>query len=110
MYQETATQIAFSDSFPYLVPILGVTSIAGIQGWRWWQQKNTYKSLQSLPSPPRHWLLGNIPQVLAAVKEKKYFQLLFDWSQQLGPMYVYWTGNPILVLSKLRSCTILNKT
>ncbi len=38
--------------------------------------------------------------MLAAVKEKKYFQLLFDWSQQLGPMYVYWTGNPILVLSK----------
>jgi len=100
MFQKIATQIAFSDPFPYLVTVLGVTSIAVIQGWRWWKQKNTYKSLHSLPSPPRHWLLGNIPQVLAAVKQKKYFQLLFDWSQQLGPMYVYWTGNPVLVLSK----------
>ncbi|MBN3898684.1 MAG: cytochrome P450 [Nostoc sp. NOS(2021)] len=100
MFQEIAAQIAFSDSFPYLVTVLGITSTAGIFGWRWWKQKNTYKSLQSLPSPKRHWLLGNIPQVLAAVKEKKFFQLLFDWSQQLGPMYVYWTGNPVLVLTK----------
>lgn len=100
MFQKIAAQIAFSDSFAYLVTVLGVTSTAVILGWRWWKQKNNYKSLHSLPSPPRHWLLGNIPQVLAAVKQKKYFQLLFDWSQQLGPMYVFWTGNPILVLSK----------
>ncbi|MBW4629879.1 MAG: cytochrome P450 [Brasilonema octagenarum HA4186-MV1] len=100
MFQNIAAQIAFSDSFPYLVTVSGVTSIAVIFGWRWWKQKNTYKSLDSLPSPPRHWLLGNVPQILAAVKQKKYFQLLFDWSQQLGPMYVFWTGNPVLVLSK----------
>ncbi|MCC5600246.1 cytochrome P450 [Nostoc favosum] len=100
MFQEIAAQIAFSDSFPYLVTVLGITSTVGILGLRWWKQKNTYKSLQSFPSPTKHWLLGNIPQVLAAVKEKKFFQLLFDWSQQLGPMYVYWTGYPVLVLSK----------
>ncbi|MBW4688901.1 MAG: cytochrome P450 [Komarekiella atlantica HA4396-MV6] len=100
MFQKIAAQIAFSDSFPYLVTVSGVTSIAVILGLRWRKQKNTYKSLNSLPSPPRHWLLGNIPQVLAAVKQKKYFQLLFDWSQQLGPMYVIWTGYPVLVLSK----------
>ncbi|WP_193199493.1 cytochrome P450 [Nostoc sp. MG11] len=100
MFQKIAAQIAFSDSFPYLVTVSGVTCIAVILGWRWWKQKNTYKSLHSLPSPPRHWLLGNIPQVLAAVKQKKYFQLLFDWSQQLGPMYILWTGYPVLVLSK----------
>jgi unspecific monooxygenase len=100
MFQEIAAQIAFSSSSLNLFTVLGVTSTAGILGWRWWKQKNAYKSLQSLPSPPRHWLLGNIPQVLAAVKQKKFFQLLFDWSQQLGPMYVYWTGNPIVVLSK----------
>ncbi|WP_392482037.1 cytochrome P450 [Nostoc sp. C110] len=100
MFQEIAAQIAFSDSFPYLITALGITSTAGIFGWRLWKQKNTYKSLQSLPSPKRHWLLGNIPQVLAAVKEKKFFQLLFDWSQQLGPMYVCWTDQPTLVLSK----------
>jgi len=100
MLQIIATQIVVSDSFPYVVTVLGLTTIAGIFGWRWWKQKNTYKSLHSLPSPPRHWLLGNIPQVLAAVKQKKFFQLLFDWSQQLGPMYVYWAGNPVLVLTK----------
>ena len=99
MLQKITAQIAFSSS-PYLVTVLGFTSIATILGWRWWQQKNTYKSLDSLPSPPRHWLLGNVPQLLAAVKQKKYFQLLFDWSQQLGPMYVYWNGYPVLVLSK----------
>ncbi len=78
------------------------TSIAVTIGWRWWKQKNTYnKSLQSLPSPPKHWLLGNLPQVLAAVKQKKLFQQLFDWSQQLGPMYVIWNGNnPGVILSK----------
>ncbi|MBW4429857.1 MAG: cytochrome P450 [Nostoc desertorum CM1-VF14] len=100
MLQEIAGQTTFSDSFPYLVAALGTTVTVGVFGWRWWKQRNTYKSLQSLPSPPKHWLLGNIPQVLAAVKDKKYFQLLFDWSQQLGPMYVYWAGDPVLILSK----------
>ena len=110
MFQKIAAMVAFSDSFAYLVTVLGITSIAVIQGLRWWKQKNTYKSLHSLPSPPRHWLLGNISQVLAAVKQKKYFQLLFDWSQQLGPMYVFWTGNPVLVLSKPKviESTIVN--
>jgi unspecific monooxygenase len=100
MFQKIAAQIAFSTSFPYLTTVLGVTTIAGILSWSYWKQKKTYQSLYTLPSPPRHWLLGNIPQVLAAVKQKKYFQLLFDWSQQLGPMYVYWAGDPVLVLSK----------
>ena len=110
MFQKIAAVVAFSDSFAYLVTVLGITSLAVIQGLRWWKQKNTYKSLHSLPSPPRHWLLGNIPQVLAAVNQKKYFQLLFDWSQQLGSMYVYWTGNPVLVLSKPKviESTIVN--
>jgi cytochrome P450 len=106
---QIAAQVAFSNSFPYIA-ISGVTTIVGILSWRWWKQKNTYKSLRSLPSPPRHLLLGNLPQVLTAVKQKKYFQLLFDWSQQLGPMYVYWTGNPVLVLSqpKVIEETIIN--
>ncbi|WP_392531554.1 cytochrome P450 [Nostoc sp. C117] len=109
MLQDITAQID-SSSFPYLATILGVTSIAGTLGWRWWKQKNRYKSLQSLPSPPKHWLLGNLPQLLAAVKQKKYFQLLFDWSQQLGPMYVYWTSHPVLVLSqaKVIEDTIVN--
>ncbi len=100
MFQEIAAQIAFPSLFPYSVTFLGFTSVVGILGWRWWKQKNIYKSLASIPSPPRHWLLGNAPQVLAAVKQKKFFQLLFNWSQQLGPMYVFWIGYPTLVLSK----------
>jgi cytochrome P450 len=100
MFQKIGAQTILPDSFTYLVTVLGITSIPVILGWRWWKQKNTYKSLHSLPSPPRHWLLGNIPQVLTAIKQKKFFQLLFDWSQELGPMYVYWTDNPTLVLSK----------
>lgn len=105
-----AAQITFSDSLPYLAIVLGVTTTAAIISKRWWQQKNAYKSLQLLPSPPNHWLLGNIPQVLTAVKQKKYFQLLFAWSQQLGPMYVYWTNYPVVVLSqpKVIEDTIVN--
>lgn len=68
---QLAAAIASFDSSPYLATVLGVTTIVGILGWRWWQKKNTYKSLYSLPSPPQHWLLGNLPQVLAAVKQKK---------------------------------------
>ncbi|WP_071190336.1 cytochrome P450 [Trichormus sp. NMC-1] len=110
MFQEIAAQIALSSSSLNLVTVLGVSSTAGILGWRWWKRKNSYKYLESLPSPPRHWLLGNIPQVLAAVKKKKFFQLLFDWSQQLGPMYVYWAGQPVVVLSqpKVIEDTIIN--
>ena len=103
MLQDITGQIADSSSFPYLATLLGVTGVAGTIGWRWWKQKNTYKLLQSLPCPPKHWLLGNIPQILAAVKQKKFFQLLFDWSQQLGPMYVMWNGSyPVVVLSKAK--------
>ncbi|WP_375505573.1 cytochrome P450 [uncultured Nostoc sp.] len=101
MFQDITAQIAYSNSLPYLATVLGVTSIALTIGWRWWKQKNAYKSLQSLPSPPKHWLLGNLPQILAAVKQKKLFRQIFDWSQQLGPMYVIWNGNyPVVILSK----------
>ena len=91
--------------------VAGTTSLAGILSWRWWQRRNAYQALNSVPSPPKHWLLGNIPQLLAAVKRKQYFQLLFDWSKQLGPIYVYWRSNtPILVLSKPKAIedTIIN--
>ncbi len=100
MIQEIISQISLPSSKSYLAILLVAISLAGVFGWRWWKRKNTYKSLNSVPSPTRHWLLGNIPQVLAAVKEKKYFQLLFDWSQQLGPIYVFWAGSPVLVLSQ----------
>lgn len=110
MFQEITAQISFAALFPNSVAVLGLTGIIGVIGWRRWKQKNTYKSLKSLPSPPKHWLLGNLPQILAAVKQKKLFQLLFDWSQQLGPMYVYWAGTPVVVLSqpKVIEDTIVN--
>ncbi|BAY87392.1 cytochrome P450 [Calothrix parasitica NIES-267] len=101
MFQDIAAQITFPISSLSVVTIFSVTSTVGIIGWRWWKQNNNYKSLHSLPSPPKHWLLGNIPQLLAAVKQRQVFKLIFDWSQQLGPMYVYWRGSkPVVVLSK----------
>lgn len=99
MFQKIAAQIVFSSS-ANLVTALGATTILGILGFSWWKQKNTYKPLESLPCPPRHLLLGNIPQIVAAVKQKKFFQLLFDWNQQLGSMYVLWASKPVVVLSK----------
>lgn len=93
-----------------LITFLGVISTVIIFLEKWWKQKSVDKYLQSIPSPPKHWLLGNIPQVIAAVKQKKFFQLLFDWSQQLGPIYVYWFGQPVVILSKpkLIEYTIIN--
>lgn len=80
---------------------LGFLAVVLVLVWRRWSYKNTYQSLYSLPSPPRHWLLGNIPELLTAVKERKYFKLLFNWSQELGPMYAYWIGStPYLALTK----------
>ncbi|MDJ0715391.1 MAG: cytochrome P450 [Prochloraceae cyanobacterium] len=78
----------------------------------WWKQKNLYSSLRSLPTPSGgHWLLGNAPQLLGSIKEKKYFQLLFDWAKELGSMYVFWVGSkPAVILSdpKLIESTIIN--
>ncbi|MGF1988153.1 MAG: cytochrome P450 [Nostoc sp. ZfuVER08] len=111
MFQDITAQIDYSSSFPYLATVLGVSSVTGTLGWRWWKQKNTYKSLESLPSPPKHWLLGNLPQILAAVKQKQLFLQFFDWSKQLGSMYVIWNGNhPIVILSKPKAIedTIVN--
>lgn len=112
MFQDITDRMNVSSSFfSYLAIVLGVTSLAFVLSWRRWKQKKAYKSLRTLPSPPKHWLLGNLPQILAAVKQKKLFQLLFDWSQRLGPMYVMWNGNtPVVILSKPKAIedTIVN--
>lgn len=98
MFPKIAAQIAVAS--PNLATGLGITTLLGVLSFYWWKKKNTYKALQSLPSPPKHWLFGNIPQILAAVKQKNVFQLVFDWSKELGPMFVYWVGKPVVVLSK----------
>ncbi len=101
MFQDITAQINDFSLFSYLVTVSGVTSIAGILSWRWWKHKSAYKPLELLPSPPKHWLLGNLPQVLLAVKQKKLFRQVFDWSQQLGPIYVLWYGSsPGVILSQ----------
>ncbi|MBD1872034.1 cytochrome P450 [Nodosilinea sp. FACHB-131] len=84
----------------------------GLLVWQRWAQQQRFKSLRSLPSPPQHWLLGNIPQLLGAVKNRQLFQILFDWSKEFGPKYVYWVGYPVLVLSqpKLIDSTIMQGT
>ncbi|MBD2105571.1 cytochrome P450 [Nodosilinea sp. FACHB-13] len=90
---------------------LGLGAIA-LLTWQRWAKQQRFKSLRSLPSPPQHWLLGNIPQLLGAVKNRQLFQILFDWSKELGPKYVYWVGYPVLVLSqpKLIDSTIVQGT
>ncbi|MGB3786719.1 MAG: cytochrome P450 [Phormidesmis sp.] len=75
-------------------------SVAVIFGWRSWRSRKLYQPLRSVPSPPQHWLLGNVPQISAAIKQKQFFKLLFDWSEQYGPAYVFWVGKPVLILSQ----------
>ncbi|MBD1919175.1 MULTISPECIES: cytochrome P450 [Cyanophyceae] len=94
-----------------LLPLIGLGAI-GLLGWQRWAKQQRFKSLRSQPSPPQHWLLGNIPQLLGAVKNRQLFQILFDWSKEFGPKYVYWVGYPVLVLSqpKLIDSTIVQGT
>ncbi len=80
--------------------VVTVIVIVVVLGWRFWKAKALYQPLEAVPSPPRHWLLGNIPQVSASIKKKQFFKLLFEWSQQYGSAYVVWAGQPILVLSQ----------
>lgn len=89
-------------SLDALLPYTSIIAIAiiGILSWRSWQKTQRYQSLKSLPSPAGHWLLGNIPQILEAVKKRQFFKLIFDWSKQYGSIYVYWVGYPVLILSK----------
>ncbi len=107
------TQVNSFVRSPLFYEILGaVTVLAVILLILWWKQRNLYSGLRSLPSPSGgHWFLGNAPQLLNSVKEKKFFQLLFDWAKELGPMYVYWIGSkPGVILSdpKLIESTIIN--
>jgi hypothetical protein len=97
MFQDITAQIDYSDSFPYLATVLGVTSIAGILAWRWWKQKNTYKSLQTLPSPPKHWLFGNLPQLLVAVKQKKLWFFSTCYAKLLKYRYQTMSKNVSII-------------
>ncbi len=72
-----------SISLPLILTVI-FSTLLGILGWRYWEKRQRYRYLKCLPSPPRHWLFGNIPQILKAVKKKQFFKLMFDWSQQYG--------------------------
>ena len=92
-------QTAATALLPKLLPFTGLGA-AALFGWRKWQKSQRFKHLLVLPGPRRHWLLGNIPQILAAVKQKTYFKQMSDWSQEYGPAFVCWANGPILVLSQ----------
>ncbi|MFQ6537823.1 MULTISPECIES: cytochrome P450 [Aphanothece] len=86
-----------------LLPGLGLLALLGgtaLLAWRAWRRRQHFAPLRRLPSPPGLPLLGHLPAVLAAVRRKRFFQLLHDWSQAYGPAYVYWAGRPVLVLSR----------
>ncbi|MDJ0719626.1 MAG: cytochrome P450 [Prochloraceae cyanobacterium] len=75
------------------------TVIVGIIAYQWWRNYQKYRSLRSLPSPPGNWLLGNLPDLIAALKAGKLPQLFMEWSQEFEDMFVIWNfGRPNLVI------------
>ena len=72
---------------------------------RWWSNYQKYISLRNLRSPKGHWLSGNLPDLVAALKAGKLPQLFLDWSKDLGDIFVIWNfdkpnliiGNPKLI-------------
>ncbi|MDX2255427.1 MAG: cytochrome P450 [Pseudanabaenaceae cyanobacterium bins.39] len=104
----STTQFLATTALPVIIPLAVILLLA----WRIVAKQRHFQALQSLPSPPKNWLLGNIPMILAAVKQKRFFQLLFDWSRQYGSAYVYWAGDPVIVLSNPVTIdnTIINGT
>jgi len=90
-------QITYS-ILPYLAAVLErYTSIAV-----WWvallKQRTHTNRCNHFPSPPQTLAVGNLPQILATVKQK-LFRQVFD--QQLSPMYVIWNSNKsAVILSK----------
>lgn len=95
--------------FPYIFSIAIIIILVILSG-RYLEKRKHFQVLKALPSPPKHWLLGNIPQMLAAVKKKQFFQLIFDWSKQYGSIYVYWADTPVVILSNplVIESTIIN--
>ena len=76
-------------------------SATAVFALKWWSNSQRYKSLRSLPSPDGYPILGNLPQLLSAAKQGKYFTLFRDWAEELGSMYVIWSfGKPGIILSK----------
>ncbi|MEA5399474.1 cytochrome P450 [Synechococcus sp. BA-124 BA4] len=84
---------------PGLMPAL-LVAVAGLLVWAVWRWRRHFAPLRQLPAPPGVPLLGNIPAVLSAVRHKRFFQLLHAWSQAYGPVFVYWAGKPVVVLSR----------
>ena len=64
------------------------------------QSRRPHSSLRSLPSPSGIWGLGNILELLKAVKEGQYSATLFKWSQKYPDKYVIWLGKcPLLMIN-----------
>jgi cytochrome P450 len=68
-----------------------------------YHRKWKYRSLARIPGPPAHPLAGNLPQLLAAIRDDRLYLQLSEWSSMYGPMYVFWFGGaPNIVLSRPR--------
>lgn len=98
-FLETVVPTALSPTGAIEIASMAI-ALFGLLFGKWWYAKQKFRPLESLPSPPKHWLLGNIPQIVAAVKAKKFFLFVFEWSQKLGSMYVLWSSPPRLILGK----------
>lgn len=55
-----------------------VAMVAGGLGWRWRQQAQQLQSLKALPSPPGHWLSGNVSELIALAKNGKFSQKFLE--------------------------------
>ena len=109
MYPLSLALISSAKVLPFIFPTT-IIAVIGIISWRFLEKRKHFQSLKALPSPPKHWLLGNIPQVSEAVKKKQLFQLMFDWSKQYGSIFVFWADTPVVILSNplVIESTIIN--
>lgn len=72
-----------------------------VAGGLGWQRSKKLQSLRSLPSPPGHWLSGNVSELIAVAKTGQFSQKLWQWTQQYGPLFVIWIfSKPILQVAK----------
>ncbi|MGF1487488.1 MAG: cytochrome P450 [Prochloraceae cyanobacterium] len=90
---------------------IGGTATTSILALKWWSNYQRFKSLQTLPCLKKYLFFGNALQLSTAVKQKKYFQLLYDLATKFNSTFAYWVGNtPVVILSDPRviETTIVN--
>lgn len=55
------------------------------------------KILSSIPSPPGHWLVGNVEFLMKNPYPGKIFEYLRDCAQKYGPIYRFSTFHIVVI-------------